>query len=288
MKLTVNKERIIDGLLKAAAIIPAKAGAAYLRSIWLRAEEGHLSIMATDANIEFTGRYEAEVQQSGLVGVQGRSFVDLVRQLPNGPLRLSLDAGGKTLIDHRLRDRIDPFSARRRRPFTGDVQQILPEFFVPVKCEAVNGVDHQRHAGGPCGEPADNSRFGTVRMHHVIPLRPEQFFQMGKRLEIGERRDLPDQPRTLHDLQSGTRNALQQLPFRSRRWPRDQRDVVPRLQSAPAGEQRVLLRASDDHPGDDMADLHTASPVECAMRNIFPVLHSGTFFFFFWSVLFNI
>ena len=98
MKLTVNKERIIDGLLKAAAIIPAKAGAAYLRSIWLRAEEGHLSIMATDANIEFTGRYEADVQEPGLVGVQGRSFVDLVRQLPNGPLRLSLDAGGKTLL----------------------------------------------------------------------------------------------------------------------------------------------------------------------------------------------
>ena len=98
MKLTVNKERIIDGLLKAAAIIPAKAGAAYLRSIWLRAEEGHLSIMATDANIEFTGRYEADVQEPGLIGVQGRSFVDLVRQLPNGPLRLSLDAGGKTLL----------------------------------------------------------------------------------------------------------------------------------------------------------------------------------------------
>lgn len=98
MKLTVNKEHIIDGLLKAAAIIPAKAGAAYLRSIWLRAEEGHLYIMATDANIEFTGRYAAEVEQSGLVGVQGRSFVDLVRQLPNGPLRLSLDASGRTLL----------------------------------------------------------------------------------------------------------------------------------------------------------------------------------------------
>ena len=98
MKLTVNKERIIDGLLKAAAIIPAKAGAAYLRSIWLKAEEGRLSLMATDANIEFTGRYEADVQQGGLVGVQGRSFVDLVRQLPNGPLKLHLDESGRTLI----------------------------------------------------------------------------------------------------------------------------------------------------------------------------------------------
>ena len=100
MKLTVNKEQIIEGLLKAAAIIPAKAGAQYLRSIWLKAEEGSLSVMSTDANIEFTGRYQAEVAQAGLIGVQGRAFVDLVRQLPSGVLHLSLDeASGNLLVE---------------------------------------------------------------------------------------------------------------------------------------------------------------------------------------------
>ncbi|WP_374288186.1 DNA polymerase III subunit beta [Desulfovibrio desulfuricans] len=100
MKLTVNKEQIIEGLLKAAAIIPAKAGAQYLRSIWLKAEEGSLSVMSTDANIEFTGRYPAEVAQPGLIGVQGRAFVDLVRQLPTGVLHLTLDeASGNLLIE---------------------------------------------------------------------------------------------------------------------------------------------------------------------------------------------
>lgn len=100
MKLTVNKEQIIEGLLKAAAIIPAKAGAQYLRSIWLKAEDGSLSVMSTDANIEFTGRYPAEVAQPGLIGVQGRAFVDLVRQLPTGVLHLTLDeASGNLLIE---------------------------------------------------------------------------------------------------------------------------------------------------------------------------------------------
>ena len=100
MKLTVNKEQIIEGLLKAVAIIPAKAGAQYLRSIWLKAEDGNLSVMSTDANIEFTGRYQAEVAQAGLIGVQGRAFVDLVRQLPSGVLHLSLDeASGNLLVE---------------------------------------------------------------------------------------------------------------------------------------------------------------------------------------------
>ena len=100
MKLTVNKEQIIEGLLKAAAIIPAKAGAQYLRSIWLKAEEGSLSVMSTDANIEFTGRYPADVSAPGLIGVQGRAFVDLVRQLPTGVLHLTLDeASGNLLLE---------------------------------------------------------------------------------------------------------------------------------------------------------------------------------------------
>ena len=99
MKLAVNKEQIIEGLQKAAAIIPSKAGAAYLRSIWLRADENGLSLMSTDANIEFTGTYPAEVAEPGLVGVQGRSFVDLVRQLPSGVMHLSLDDAGTLLLE---------------------------------------------------------------------------------------------------------------------------------------------------------------------------------------------
>ena len=100
MKLTVNKEQIIEGLLKAVAIIPAKAGAQYLRSIWLKADNGGLSVMSTVANIEFTGCYQAEVAEPGLIGVQGRAFVDLVRQLPSGVLHLSLDeASGNLLIE---------------------------------------------------------------------------------------------------------------------------------------------------------------------------------------------
>ena len=59
MLFTVKKENIIEGLQKAAGIIPTRAGAAYLRSLWIKAEGEVLTIMATDANIEFTGTYPA-------------------------------------------------------------------------------------------------------------------------------------------------------------------------------------------------------------------------------------
>lgn len=95
MYLTVKKEQIIEGLQKAASIIPSKAGAAYLRSIWLQSvktpEGDKLIIMSTDVNIEFTGTYPADIKEEGTAGVNGKAFVELLRRLPGGDISLRLD-----------------------------------------------------------------------------------------------------------------------------------------------------------------------------------------------------
>lgn len=98
MFIKVYKEDVIEGLQKAASIIPAKSGAAYLRSIWLKAEGGKVEILATDSSIEFRGAYTAEVVEPGLAGVQGRSFVDLVRKLSSGQISFKLDEESGNLI----------------------------------------------------------------------------------------------------------------------------------------------------------------------------------------------
>lgn len=98
MLFRVKKEDVIEGLQKAAGIIPTRAGAAYLRSLWMKAADDTLTLMATDANIEFTGSYGAQVGEPGLVGVNGRNLVDLIRRLPNGELRFRLEAGATSLI----------------------------------------------------------------------------------------------------------------------------------------------------------------------------------------------
>lgn len=97
MYVRVQKEDVIEGLQKAANIIPSKTGAAYLRSIWLKAENGTLHVLSTDTNIEFCGSYPAVVEKEGLVGVQGRTFVDLLRKLPAGEISLTLDEKNSAL-----------------------------------------------------------------------------------------------------------------------------------------------------------------------------------------------
>ena len=99
MQLTVFRNDIIDGLQKSSGIIPAKTGAAFLRTIWLEASGATLRILSTDSSLEFTGQYPAKVTVEGLCGVQGKSFFELVRKLPPGEIGLKLDdASGNLLI----------------------------------------------------------------------------------------------------------------------------------------------------------------------------------------------
>lgn len=102
MKISIFKDDIIEGLQKAAGIIPLKSGAAYLRSIWLKAEADKMEILATDSSIEFRGLYTAEVFEPGLTGIQGRDLVDLLRNKnSSGKILFNADKeSGKMLITH--------------------------------------------------------------------------------------------------------------------------------------------------------------------------------------------
>jgi len=100
MFLKVNRDEIIEGLQKSANIIPAKTGAAFLRTIWLQCENGNLNVMSTDSNLEFRGAYPASIEGEGLAGVQGRAFYDLVKQLRSkqGELTIRTDDDSANVI----------------------------------------------------------------------------------------------------------------------------------------------------------------------------------------------
>ena len=98
MKAKIVKEKILDGVSKASSIIPPKTGAAFLRTLWLDNQDNQLKILSTDSKIEFSGVYEAQTLEPGLIGVQGRSFFDLFRKLPPGEITLSQDQDQKILL----------------------------------------------------------------------------------------------------------------------------------------------------------------------------------------------
>ena len=98
MKLKIKKEDIIHGIQKAAGIIPTKTGAAFLRIIWLQGLNNSIKLMSTDSKLEFSGSYDAETFNEGLIGVPGRNFHDLFRKLPPGEVKLSTDEQNENLL----------------------------------------------------------------------------------------------------------------------------------------------------------------------------------------------
>ena len=98
MQVKIPKENILSGVQKAANIIPSKTGAAFLRTIWLQANENRLKIMSTDSKMEFSGSYEAECLSSGLVGIQGRNVHELLRKLPSGQIQFRYDPDNETVL----------------------------------------------------------------------------------------------------------------------------------------------------------------------------------------------
>jgi len=98
MNVKIFRNDIIDGLQKSSSIIPAKTGASFLRTLWLEAAKDTLKIYTTDSSLEFTGEYQATVTESGLVGVQGKNFHELIRKLPSGEIGIHHDEQKNSLI----------------------------------------------------------------------------------------------------------------------------------------------------------------------------------------------
>ena len=96
MDVFFKKEDIMEGVQKAYNIIPNKVGN-YLRSIWIQAEDCEMSIMATDASIEFKGSYPIQTDSKFFIGVPSKSFVELLRKLSAGEVCLQIEENKKTL-----------------------------------------------------------------------------------------------------------------------------------------------------------------------------------------------
>ena len=97
MKFNLNTDHCASGIQKAGNISPSKAGSAYLKTMWIKAERNTVSFMTTDASTEYIGSYQAEVHEEGLVGVPSRALSDLIRNLPSGVVTIESNESGDTV-----------------------------------------------------------------------------------------------------------------------------------------------------------------------------------------------
>jgi DNA polymerase-3 subunit beta len=89
MKVTCTKDELAEKLAVAGRGVSTRtASVQILAGIMLAAEDGKLSLSATDMEISLRVSLDAQVEESGSVVVPGRLLVDIVRLLPGGEVTL--------------------------------------------------------------------------------------------------------------------------------------------------------------------------------------------------------
>ena len=96
MKVTCPREELAQKLGVVGRAVSSRTSVNILTGIMLRAEDGQLSLAATDMEISLRVTLDAQVDEEGSVVIPGRLLVDIVRLLP----------AGEVTIEHRAEEGI--------------------------------------------------------------------------------------------------------------------------------------------------------------------------------------
>ncbi len=207
MYLRIFKEDIINGVIKATNVASQKTGAAYLRTLWLKAENSNLEVLSTDSNMEFIGKYNADVLETGLVGVEGKKFSDLIRKLKPGEIIFKEDQEKNTLFIQQDKRRykipttekswfpdLAPFPGENNILWSGEViREIIDKISFSVSDDDTLGTMtcmKIARGGEPdkevefCGFDIENMGLYTVKNEDVFNLVPEEGMLIPKKYII--------------------------------------------------------------------------------------------------------
>src|SRR3989449_4317403 len=101
MKFTITREQLQEGLAAVAAAIPAKTTLPVLANALVEASKqaGGLRLSGTDLDIAVSTTVAAEVDVDGAVTLPAKKLVDIARELPSGPVRVTAPGEARVSIE---------------------------------------------------------------------------------------------------------------------------------------------------------------------------------------------
>src|SRR5207302_771527 len=96
MKFTITREQLQEGLSAVAAAIPAKTTLPVLANVLVEVTKQGLRLSGTERDIAVTTTVPADVDAEGAVTLPAKKLVDIARELPSGPVRIT--AAGESRV----------------------------------------------------------------------------------------------------------------------------------------------------------------------------------------------
>src|SRR5882672_10623060 len=99
MKFTITREQLQEGLAAVAAAIPAKTTLPVLANVLVEATKQGLRLSGTDLDIAVSTTVPADVDADGAVTLPAKKLVDIARELPAGPVRVTAAGEARVSIE---------------------------------------------------------------------------------------------------------------------------------------------------------------------------------------------
>ena len=89
MKVTISREKLLEGLTAVGATIPAKTTLPVLSNLLVETTERGLRLSGTDLDIAVSMEIAAEVDAPGAITIPAKKLSEIVRELPPAPIKLA-------------------------------------------------------------------------------------------------------------------------------------------------------------------------------------------------------
>src|SRR5215216_671873 len=90
MKVRISRDELLVGLQRVQGVVEKRNTMPILSNILVEAKADGLDIVATDLEIGMRGLYKATVQEPGSVTLSARKLYEILKELPDGEIEMSV------------------------------------------------------------------------------------------------------------------------------------------------------------------------------------------------------
>lgn len=98
MKLVCSKANLLNGLQVVSRAVPSKTTMSILECILMDCSDGSIRLIANDMELGIETVVEGEITERGIIALDAKIFLDIVRKLPDSDITISTDANYKATI----------------------------------------------------------------------------------------------------------------------------------------------------------------------------------------------
>lgn len=98
MKLVCSKSNLLNGVQIVSKAVPSKTTMSILECILINASQGEIKLTANDMELGIETKIEGEILEKGIIALDAKIFLEIVRKLPDNNITIETDINLKTII----------------------------------------------------------------------------------------------------------------------------------------------------------------------------------------------